>query len=72
MFDLRPGLAPDLADTSIKADIGRKRYSVVRRRTFSKEFKREAVALTESRGKTVRRIVKVLGMGESLLQHWRR
>jgi len=42
------------------------------RRTFTKEFKREAVALAESSGQTVRQVAKDLGIGESLLQRWRR
>ena len=45
---------------------------MARRRTFTDEFKREAVALTESPGQTVRQVAKDLGIGESLLQRWRR
>ena len=41
---------------------------MARRRTFAKEFNREAVALTESPGKTVRQVAKDLGIGELLLQ----
>jgi len=40
---------------------------MARRRTFTKEFKRKAVALTESPGQTFRQVAKDLGIRESLL-----
>ena len=45
---------------------------MARRRTFSKAFKREAVALAESSGRTNRQVAEELGLHESLLQKWRR
>ena len=43
-----------------------------RRRKFSPEFKREAVAMTEIKGATVRQVANDLGIGEEVLGRWRR
>ena len=45
---------------------------MARRRTFSKEFKREAVALADSSGRTNWQVAEELWLHESLLQKWRR
>jgi transposase len=45
---------------------------MARRRTFTDEFKREAVALAESSSQTMRQVAADLGIHESLLQKWRR
>jgi transposase len=42
------------------------------RRTFSAEYKREAVALIESPGVSVSQIAAELGIGATVLGHWRR
>jgi len=43
-----------------------------KRRKFSPEFKREAVAMTEIKGVTVRQVAADLGIGEGVLGRWRR
>ena len=43
-----------------------------KRRKFSPEFKREAVAMTEIQGATVRQVAADLGIGEGVLSRWRR
>ena len=45
---------------------------MARRRKFSAEFKREAVAMAEIKGATVRQVAADLGIGEGLLGRWRR
>lgn len=45
---------------------------MARRRTYTAEFKREAVALAESSGQTLRQVASDLGIHETLLQKWRR
>jgi transposase len=40
-------------------------------RTFTKEFKREAVQLVKSSNKPLAQIARDLGIGESTLHHWR-
>jgi transposase len=40
------------------------------RRTFTPEFKRDAVALVEREGKTVSEVARNLGIARSLLQRW--
>lgn len=42
------------------------------RRKFSVEYKREAVAMLEAPGVTVRQIAAELGMGANVLGRWRR
>jgi transposase len=42
------------------------------RRKFSAEYKREAVAMLESPGVTVNQIAAELGIGATVLGHWRR
>lgn len=42
------------------------------RRTYSKEFKLEAVQLSKEPGVTVRQVAQELGIGESALTRWRR
>ena len=42
------------------------------RRKFSKEYKREAVAMTLLPGVTLKQIGEDLGIGENLLGRWRR
>jgi len=41
------------------------------RRQFTEQFKREAVALSYSSGKTVKQIAEELGISKSALQRWR-
>ena len=41
------------------------------RRKYTEEFKREAVALTYSPGKTIRKIADDLGINSSMLGRWR-
>jgi transposase len=41
------------------------------RRKFSKEFKREAVQLLRTSGKSLSQIARELGVGVSVLQAWR-
>ena len=43
-----------------------------KRRKFSPEFKREAVAMTEMPGATVRQVASDLDIGEGMLGRWRR
>ena len=43
-----------------------------KRRKFSPEFKREAVAMTEMPGTTVRQVASDLDIGEGMLGRWRR
>jgi transposase len=45
---------------------------MAKRRTFSAEFKREAVALADAPGQTTRRVAADLGVHETLIQKWRR
>ena len=40
------------------------------RRTFTPEFKRDAVALVSKGGKTVSEVARNLGVARSLLQRW--
>jgi transposase len=40
------------------------------RRTFTPEFKRDAVALVKREGKTVSEVARNLGIARSLLQRW--
>jgi transposase len=40
------------------------------RRTFTPEFKRDAVALVTREGKTVSEVARNLGLARSLLQRW--
>ncbi len=40
------------------------------RRTFSPEFKRDAVALVRREGKTLSEVARNLGVARSLLQRW--
>lgn len=42
------------------------------RRTFTEEFKREAVRLTESSGRTIAQVAEDLGLGLSTLTRWMR
>lgn len=42
------------------------------RRKFTAEYKREAVAMVEAPGVTVRQIVADLGIGATVLGRWRR
>lgn len=42
------------------------------RRTYSAEFKQQAVELTRQPGNTVEGIARDLGVGRSTLQHWLR
>jgi len=42
------------------------------RRTFTEEFKREAVRLTETSGRTIAQVADDLGLGLSTLARWRR
>ena len=42
------------------------------RRTFTEEFKREAVRLTETSGRTIAEVADDLGLGLSTLSRWRR
>jgi transposase len=39
-------------------------------RTFSKEFKREAVRLGQTSGKSITQVACDLGMADSTLHHW--
>ena len=42
------------------------------KRTFTEEFKREAVRLTETSGLTIAQVADDLGLGLSTLSRWRR
>jgi len=42
------------------------------RRTFTEEFKREAVRLTETSGRTIGQVADDLGIGLSTLTRWKR
>ena len=42
------------------------------RRTFREEFKREAVRLTETSGRTIAQVADDLGIGLSTLTRWKR
>ena len=42
-----------------------------KKRKYSKEFKLEAVALTNNTDKSMREIALDLGINESMLRHWR-
>ena len=42
------------------------------RRTYTDEFKREAVQLLESSGKTARQLERELGIGKTCLSRWKR
>ena len=42
------------------------------RRTFTEEFKREAVRLTETSGRTIAQVADDLGLGLSTLTRWKR
>ncbi len=42
------------------------------RRTFTEEFKQEAVRLTETSGRTIAQVADDLGLGLSTLSRWRR
>ena len=39
-------------------------------RTFTKEFKVEAVRLVKSSGKSISQVARELGIGDSTLHHW--
>ncbi len=39
-------------------------------RTFSKEFKLEAVRLAQTSGKSITRVARDLGIADSTLHHW--
>ena len=43
-----------------------------KRRTFTKEFKQEAVELTQATGRPVREIERDLGLPRGILYRWRR
>ena len=45
---------------------------MARRRTYSAEFKREAVALADAPGQTLRQVAADLGIHETLIRKWRR
>ena len=42
------------------------------KRTFTEDFKREAVRLTETSGRTIAQVADDLGLGLSTLSRWRR
>ena len=42
------------------------------RRTFTEDFKREAVRLTEASGRTIAHVAEDLGLGLSTLTRWKR
>ena len=42
------------------------------RRTYTDEFKREAIQLLESSGKTARQLEQELGIGKTCLSRWKR
>jgi transposase len=42
------------------------------KRTFTEEFKREAVRLTETSGRTIAQVADDLGLGLSTLTRWKR
>ena len=43
-----------------------------KRRVYSKEFKEQAVLLSESSGKSVREVAQDLGISENMLWRWKR
>ena len=42
------------------------------RRTYSREFKLEAVRLAETSGKSIKQLEKDLGIGEGCIRQWKR
>jgi transposase len=42
------------------------------RRTYTDEFKREAIRLLETSGKTARQLERELGIGKTCLSRWKR
>ena len=42
-----------------------------KRKQYSDEFKREAIRLQESSGKTVAAVERELGLGHNLLRQWK-
>jgi transposase len=42
------------------------------RRTYTDEFKREAVQLLETSGKSARQLERELGIGKTCLSRWKR
>lgn len=45
---------------------------IVKKRRFSTEFKREAVALVRNSGKSITQVARELGLGTSLLAKWKK
>jgi transposase len=59
-------------DTSAKLLTGAERYLMTKRRSFTDEFKREAVALLASSGRPLDYVARELGLQPSVLRNWRR
>ena len=68
----RTGFYPDFTDTSKKADNGPRRCVISKRRKYSAEFKREAVALANDPSVTQSQIAQELGISANMLGRWSR
>ena len=66
------GFYPDFTDTSKKADNGPRRCVISKRRKYSAEFKREAVALANDPSVTQSQIAQELGISANMLGRWSR
>ena len=64
---IRGGFYPVDADTSMKADKGQKKSVMSKRRRFSDELTREAVALTRLPGAQLSQVIRDIGMGAGVL-----
>ena len=68
----RTGFYPDFTDTSKEADNGPRRCVISKRRKYSAEFKREAVALANDPSVTQSQIAQELGISANMLGRWSR
>ena len=67
IFKREYGFYPDFTDTSKKADNGPRRCVISKRRKYSAEFKREAVALANDPSVTQSQIAQELGISANML-----
>jgi transposase len=59
-----------LEDVNLKEDIQQEGIMPKEQRTFTKEFKLEAVQLAQKSGKSQAQIARDLGIADSTLHHW--
>jgi Transposase len=62
--------SPRGVDTLTRAAPGKESIMGQQRRRFSPEFKRDAIALYKSSGRSIAAVAKELGLGESNLGSW--